>query len=223
MASLILKDLLLNKKTFGISLLYSLFAIFVFRNMPGGAFVVSAIGIGYLFMIRAVTADDKNQFERILCSLPIKRSRIVLAKYFSMLVYAGIGILSYLLVSSILRLLKPGMNINPITGAEILLMLFTLFLMASIYLPLYFKWGYMKTQVIHTLMFLFLFFMPSFVSGFLYSEQKNPILKALIQPVHNFFTNLSPLGASLFTLGLTVILTGISIRLSIGIYTKQEF
>lgn len=222
MINLILKDLFLLKKTVGLIILYSLVMIVAFQNMPGGAFIGNSIGIGYLFMMRAVASDEKNKFELILCSLPIARSKIVLAKYLSMIIYAVLAILSYVLANGLLLLLKAPISISPITGPGTLIMLFTLFLMTSIYLPLYFKLGYMKTYIINLILFLVFFFLPGFLIGYLNNQQRNP-LSTPIQSINLFLTNLSNLEASLLVIGSIVVLTGFSILLSICFYRRREF
>ncbi|HVJ48561.1 ABC-2 transporter permease [Desulfitobacterium sp.] len=219
MLNLILKDLILNKKYLGYVLVYGIFLLIAFQALPGGQFIAITVGIGYILMINATAYDDKNNFEIILNSLPISRSKIVYAKYLSILLYTALAIVSYLLAAFIIQIFHLAIYVSPLTPLGVINALFTLGLMSGVYYPLYFKIGYLKSNLIRTLVFMLFFFAPLFLSGYLQSKPKNPLLRSLLETINS----LSSTQLSLIFLFLTMIFIGISLVLSLRFYERREF
>ncbi len=82
MIYLMLKDLLIQKKSFLFMFLYSFFLFVIFNNEVFREFIYVMGGVitTYMFLITANTNDEKNRSEIVLGSLPIKRDTIVMAK-----------------------------------------------------------------------------------------------------------------------------------------------
>ena len=77
MLNLIIKDIVIQKKTLLYALLYTIFASTSFFIMsPNGfnLYVLSPIAINYMFITFALSYDDKNKSEIVLNSLPLKRA-----------------------------------------------------------------------------------------------------------------------------------------------------
>lgn len=104
MLNLVIKDILIQKKTIIFALLYAAFVLAFFSTIfPSGfgLYVMSPMIITYLYITFAVQYDDKNNSEVILNSLPLKRSDIVISKYISTFVFGSIGIICSILVDVI--------------------------------------------------------------------------------------------------------------------------
>ncbi|MCG9969458.1 ABC-2 transporter permease [Pelotomaculum terephthalicicum JT] len=86
MLNLILKDILIQKRTIIFALLYGVFIFFAFSKPPFSQCIYSmgAMGISYILILTALQADFKNNTMVILNSLPVRRSEIVASKYLSM-------------------------------------------------------------------------------------------------------------------------------------------
>jgi hypothetical protein len=97
MFNLLIKDLLIQKKSLWYLLFYILILLLVFTStsMDGDIAVVlyatCTCFIGYLLIAGACSYDEQNRSEVFLNSLPITRKDIVLSKYLSIFVYAVIG------------------------------------------------------------------------------------------------------------------------------------
>lgn len=93
MINLIKKDLLIQKKSFIFVFFYSLFMFVIFNNpaFVNMIYVMGMIISVYFFLITGNMEDEKNKSDILLNSLPVLRSRIVLAKYVSVFVYMFIG------------------------------------------------------------------------------------------------------------------------------------
>jgi len=95
MLNLIIKDMIIQKKTFLYVLLYSVFISFAFSSLKPigvGLYVLNPVITTYFLITYALIYDDKNKSEIILNSLPLSRVDIVISKYISIFVFAAIGI-----------------------------------------------------------------------------------------------------------------------------------
>lgn len=219
MFSLILKDLLLNKKYLVLMLLYGLLMIFALQTLPGGQYIAITIGIGYILMINASAYDAKNDFEIILNSLPISRRKIVFAKYWSVLFYTGFAYISYLFGIFIIHIFHISVHVSPISPLGILSAFLALSLMSGIYYPLYFKLGYLKSNLIKTMVFLLFFFAPGLVIAYFQKQQINPFLGNLVATMNS----LSQAQLSLIVLFLSLLFLSLSLVLSLRFYQRREF
>lgn len=219
MHNLILKDLILTKKTLGAALFYGIFTIIALQSFPGGQFVATAVGIGYMLMMNATAYDDKNHFEMILNSLPIARSQIVFAKYLSIFVYVGLAFVSYLMAFFIIRIFHLPLSVLPITPVSLICALLTLSLMAGLYFPLYFKMGYLKSNVLKTVIFTVFFFGPLLGFTVLQSNPENGWLRSLLVSIRS----LSSAQQSLILCVLTFLFLSLSLGLSLRFYQQREF
>lgn len=219
MINLILKDLILNKKQLGYVLVYGIFALIAFQAYSGGQFFVITVGIGYMLMLNATAYDEKNNFEIVLNSLPISRSKIVGAKYLTILIYAGLAIVSYLIGFLIIQIFHLPVTVPDLTPVGVISALFTLSLMSGLYYPLYFKMGYLKSNLIRTLVFMLFFFVPLFLSEYIQGDAQNPIFRGVLE----ILGTLSSTQLSLIVLLITLLFLGISFLLSLRFYNRREF
>lgn len=167
MYNLLLKDVLIQKKTIAMSILISIIYSFIFKNNNDKLFVNMFISIivvmfSYIFINTACSYDDKA--EKMLNSLPVKRIDIVLTKYISIFLFL---IISFVICTFVLFILnfeglihaKNFMTFENILGPGI-----AVILLNSIYFPMYFRFGYNKTRYVNLVVFFSIFFIPQVLS-----------------------------------------------------------
>lgn len=163
MLNLVFKDILIQKKSFLVAILYGAVFTFTFSNTntPETIFIAVPSVIGYLFVTYACAYDDKNKSEIMLNSLPISRKDIVLSKYLSIILYVLIGVcISFIFTTSFKYLgfghINRFMTLEDVVGAIIVISL-----LSSIYYPIYFKFGYLKSKYLSTFMLVGTLFIPT--------------------------------------------------------------
>lgn len=156
---LVLKDYMVQKKTFLTVLVYCIF-IFIFMPQVANIYIMGAVGITYILLQNACIQDEKNKSELVLISLPVSRTELVMAKYLSGLSFVGINLIVLSLMGFIFSIfVNPGIQlIQPI---DVFLALSVSLLQVCIYLPIYFKLGYHKGRIVSILLFMVLTFSPS--------------------------------------------------------------
>lgn len=217
MATLILKDILIQKKTVILVLFYSILAIFAFQNLTGGPFVITGVAANYILFLTAAAYEDKNKSELMLNSLPVPRKNIVLAKYLSVFVYTAISIVAYFIVSNIFRIFNLPLNIQPITFPGIITIFLLAGCMISIYLPLFFKFGYIQARILNILIFMFFSFGPTLLKDVINKNHK--YLGWLVKIFENNPGEYTPF----IVLGFTLLFMVISYLISVNIYNHREF
>lgn len=225
MYNLFLKDFYLIKKHLWFAMLYAFMVFFIFNHqgtevVQGMSYFIGVTMIGYTMMISITAYEDKNNSEIILNSLPISRSKIVISRYLSILVLAITGILSMTVARIVLRSLKLinsgnstlGFNyvIAPVAGLCVILF---------IYLPIYFKYGYMKAKMFNLVLFAVGFGGPMLIRT-IFKELEKPLW---IDQFASYLTSQSELTMGLFFIITIMILGLVSLMYSIVSYGKREF
>jgi len=193
--------------------------IFTFQSFEQGAPVAANVAVVYILLLNSFAYEDKNKSEIMLNSLPISRSDIVLAKYLSILVYMGLATVSYISSNLIVKALGISVNIVQLSLEGMTAAFLAVALMTSIYLPIFFKFGYIKARLFNLLIFLLFFFGPPLLVN-VYNNPKyqNSIL--------SFIEGLATwkdwqIAAILF--GFSLLILAISYWISINIYKNREF
>ena len=229
MFNLVWKDLLILKRYLWFAPLYVVFALFVFRIMPGGALSAATVGATYMLMIQASILDDKNKSDIMLNSLPIRRQDIVLAKYLSVFLYAALAILSFLLTQGVVSITGIPIPINQISLEGISGALVAMAVLVSIYFPIYFKFGHLRSRMVGMFLFLACFFCtPMAVSLTVHGlgEGGNPALRNIVVSVQNvvyWLQTQADWQIASYLLAVALILMAASARLSLRFYTGREF
>ena len=229
MFNLVRKDLLLLKRSLWLASIYVLFALFVFRTMPGGALSAATVGTTYMLMVQAITQEDLNKSEIMLNSLPLSRQDIVLAKYLSVFLYATFVILCYLLVQGVVSVIGISIPINRISLEGISRALASMAVLISIYFPIYFKFGYLRSRMVGMILFLAcLFFLPMAVDLTVHGlgGMSNLTLRniiAIMQEFGNWLQTQADWQIASYLLTLALALMAASVRLSLRFYTRREF
>ena len=228
MVNLVWKDLLISKRYLWVVPLYGFFAFFAFRTMPDGGLSAATVAVTYMLMLQAITQDDKNKSEIMLNSLPLRRLDIVLAKYLSVFLYAALGILSFLLAQGMITVIGIPISISKISSEEILGALIAMIVMISIYFPIYFKFGSLRSRMVGMFLFLAcLFFLPLGIQivhrfGGLNNSTWPTIMVSTQRVVSRLQTQADWQIAS-YLLVCALILLAASVSLSLRFYRRREF
>ena len=159
MLNLILKDLLLLKKYIFFGLAYILIMIIAFQNLPGTAMLsAGTVAMTYILVVNSCAYDDKNKADLLLNSLPLSRCDVVLARYLSVFLFASLAIIFYAIIAGVNKFVGLPLKVSPITGEGIVGALLAASFMHSIYLPAYFKFGFIKARLVSFVLFFVVFF-----------------------------------------------------------------
>ncbi|MFT5873289.1 MAG: ABC-2 type transport system permease protein [Clostridium sp.] len=222
MLNLIIKEIAIQKKTLLYTFLYTVFTPFAFFSMGQSDFslyVISPLGITYMFTTFAASYDDKNKSEIVLNSLPLKRSDIVISKYISTLLYAFIGFIYSILIGSIGKATGLPMFTRSISLLDIVFVLTSVCIFAALFFPAYFKFGFMKTKVFDTLLLMLIVVLPSLAIQYAGSSPNNVI----VQKINYLITNTSSFTQNTLALTIGLIFFLISLMFSMHIYNNKEF
>jgi ABC-2 type transport system permease protein len=222
MLNLLIKDILIQKKTIIFALLYAIFTYISFSPIfPSGfgLYVLSPMVITYLFITLAVQYDDKNKSEVILNSLPLKRSDIVISKYISTFVFGIVGIICSVLVGFVGNITGLVIFIGSISLLDIVLVIMSICIFSSIFYPVYFKFGVARIKIFTVLIFMVLFFVPTLIFDYITQNPTN----VLVQKFIYFINNTSSLTQNSLLLITGLIFFMISLMISIRIYNNKEF
>lgn len=221
MLKLVLKDLLIQKRTFGFSLLYTVFIIFVFNQpvIAHSVYILGSVAIAYMLVLTAIGYDEKNKSDILLLSLPVKRKDIVNAKYLSIFAFCITALAITGLIGASMKLAGLPLSIRFINGADVLAVFTSISILCALYYPFYFKFGSMYMRIINMLFFMAVFFLPNllikyFMNNFTQEEVINFIVNA------DQYITMTTTGGIMLLLCLMLFL---SYLLSLKIYTKKEF
>lgn len=222
MFNLVWKDIIVLRKTLWLAPIYGFLVVFIFNHMNGGALSAATVGTTYLLMIQACARDDKNKSEVMLNSLPLHRRDIVLAKYLSVFPYAALGILSYLLAQAAASLCGIQPDINKFSLESIMGALIAVIGMVSFYFPVYFKFGFIRSNMIGMIFFFGFFFGVGIINSGL-QKIHNHLAHDLILGITNWLQTQTDYLIAFYLLVLGLILIAGSILLSLTFYSSREF
>ncbi|MEG6612342.1 ABC-2 transporter permease [Pseudoclostridium thermosuccinogenes] len=161
--SLIVKDLLIQKRYVAFSLLYLLALIFAFQNMESVVFSAAATGVVYILLTTSCAYDEKNKTDIMINSLPIKRSQVVAAKYLAVYVFFLMATVGYIIFSNLLLLSGAPIKVYPMTLDSFMVGMVAISIMTGLNLPVFFKFGFAKSRIVGFLLFFCLFFGVSYI------------------------------------------------------------
>ncbi|AFM43437.1 hypothetical protein Desaci_4600 [Desulfosporosinus acidiphilus SJ4] len=226
---LVKKDLLILKRYLWVAVFYGFFALFAFNYLQEGALSAALVGVSYTLISQACAQDDKNRSEIMMLSLPLLRRDIVLAKYLSIFLYAIIGLFSYLLAQTLVSVTGMPINAAKITLPGILGAFSALIILVSIYFPLYFKLGYLRSRMIGMLVFLACFFLIPFVYGLITHSPgtgHSLLLQTLSTALHRlagWLQSQANWQIAIYLGALNLFLLSLSAGTSLKFYARREF
>ncbi len=219
MLNLIMKDILIQKKQAVFSLFYILIIIFAFQSMEVGTFAAGVVAFTYMMVMTSCAYEDKNKADIMLNSLPIKRNYIVYIKYVSVAVFFLVGTLAYVVFTSILKVIRFPIEINPLTIEEFIGGVVAVSIVSGIYLPAFFKVGYIKSKVLCLFLFIGFFFSVSFIANFL----KEFLNSDAIVGFTNFIQLQSDGAIALIITAIAILFMAVSYFVSVMFYKRREF
>lgn len=224
MINLILKDIMVLKKTLLFCAIYPAIFIFAFQSTGSAMLPASIAAVTYILVLTASAYDDKNKSDILLNSLPIGRNQVVLSRYLSIYVFSAIGIIYYMVFYILINISGLPLKVYPITSEGIIAALFSVTLLNSIYFPILFKMGYIKSKMVNFILFFSLFFGVSAVSGLLENKPGNGTAKSkFLESITRFFNSLSNVQITIGIIIIMFIMFLISYMLSKKFYKNREF
>lgn len=212
MIHLIKKDLLLQKKSLPYFFLLLLFLTIALSEAGSAGLAISTLAIGYMLVYDAGLREEKSDGNKLLACLPIRKSTIVLSKYVSVYLYAAMVLIGSGLIRAVAKLLQAERHTFPITLEGAIGALAALTVVFSIFFPLIFKLGYIKSRVINLLvLFVVIFAGAGMMSAVAERTGVHPL------DVHS-----APGMVPALALVLPALLAG-SCVLSLTFYRKREF
>lgn len=209
---LVKKDFLIVKKNILFMMLLTvavpLFVAWRLPEIAGAISFIYTVVFTELIICQAVSSEESKypKAAALLCSVPYKRSAIVIAKYiFFLLLFAYCWI-----VYTLMALFVPGVGAIDLT--VVLAVLLAGMIVYGIYLPLYFKYGAEKTRFFFMVcIFIMAFGLPviyNYLSGL---KIDFSIVTSIPGPVLNFAMVI-----------MFVAALGVSMAASVRIYSKKE-
>lgn len=213
MFHLIKKDLLIQKRSVYLSVLLILLFSFYLTKVGTMGLLLSVLSVTYMLTLGAFAIEEKNDSNKMLVSLPIKRKTIVLSKYLSVPILA----LFALFINELIHLLVHGFQLPletiPISPKAALWSILASMLYGSISFPLIFKLGYLKSKMMNFLLFFLL------ISGGTYLFEKWANRLEMIR----FFSRLSGMEMGILVIVPVFLLYFLSYLLSLSFFQKREF
>lgn len=219
MYNLIIKDILMQKKQVAFSIAYMAFILVAFQGMGEAMLPMGLVALTYMLSMTSCGYEEKNKSDIMLNSLPVKRANIIAAKYMSVFVYFAMGMLVYALFSKIIIMAQIPLKTYPITLEAFIGGFVAVSMMTGIWLPIYFKFGYMKLRVVNFVLFFLFFFGTSYLNKF-FKENQN---SQWVQNIINFLNSQGNITIALIIFAMVIILLIISYGLSVRFYRKREF
>lgn len=219
MFSLILKDILIQKRMHYFALGYAVFILIAFQNpvMYSMSYVMGAMAISYFFILGACAYDNKSEIA--INSLPIERKEIVRAKYLSVLVLTAMSIAVLGILGGLMKGAGLPVPREYISAGDVLGTIISVVLLTSLYLPIFFKYGYVKSRVFNIIMFLVFFFAPNLLVEYVKANYDQEVVARTLLAIFSQPSWVLGLG----TVVLLLLLLFISSLVSIRIYNNREF
>ncbi|HZJ57657.1 MAG TPA: ABC-2 transporter permease [Clostridia bacterium] len=219
MYNLIIKDILVQKKSLLFALGYCFFLVFAFQSLEGVTPIAASTVVVYFLIQNSFAYEDKNKSEIIINSLPISRKEIVLAKYLSIFVYIGLAIVAYMIATLTVKVVRVPVKVEFPDLKDVTITLLLVSLMNSIYMPIIFRIGYLKAKIFNMVMFLLFFFIPMGVA----SLYENPKYSAGISDITGIISSFSDWQIAALLAAISLMLLFFSYSISLGIYKNREF
>jgi ABC-2 type transport system permease protein len=209
MFNLVLKDLLIQKKSLILSLIYGVLFTVTFKNISS---TICPLVIVYMLLMSACAYDDKSKSDIMLNSLPIRRKNIVLAKYLSIFVYLIIGVGISAAVTIVLKTTGVSINMALFDSKNLIMCIISVMILSAVYFPINFKFGYVISKYIGIIFFVLIFTL-----SLVLNIKNNEIIKLM----DNFNNQALWMQASATTCIMLIIWIG-SIISSIKIYENKD-
>lgn len=219
MFSLMLKDILVQKKTVLFGFFYIFFVIIAFQSFGASTFPTGMVIFSYMLISTSCAYDEKNKSDILVNSLPLKRATIVRAKYFSVLMFFVVGVFYYGILTGIMGVLNLPLKVYPITLEGLVSALAGVAFINGLYFPVFFKIGYVKSRMVSFVLFFAIFFGLTALSDLLKTYMDNTFIQG-------FFSYFSDKPDAVFITMMMVLVMGlmaVSYGLSAKFYQNRDF
>ena len=225
MFHLVAKDFYINRKYFLLVILIAGLisgTMFYENNISGIVFPLVMICYGML--TRSCYHDDKDRGNIFLRMMPIKPSTIVFSKYVFGLLVIVVGFFPYMAISFLSKPL--GLELNIEYGA-MAISVFIISFAHSIYLPVFFKYGYMKARTFQTVFYIGIMIVSLSLKSFIETIKLSiPISQGqwLIKPLSymvKLFSQNNVMSSIMYIL-ISFIMLGISAIASVRLYQTER-
>lgn len=209
MTALILKDIATLKKTLLLSITLSI-ALVVYGVYENEIFMIPLICTMIPLILTAIAFgyDTKSKFEQFAFSMPIKKSSFVLSKLFFAFVFGLFGSVCLF----VQLVIKSEMSIDNIIFISLITLLASV-LISAIQLPFILKYGAEKGRLIMVISYFTVFALSSLLKA------KSDLLTNVVE----FFLNNSRVMIFLGIVFVSIVIIGMSIKISILIMEKKEY
>jgi len=213
MLGLMKRDLLVQRKRLWVMAVYCLLGPILFRSMGQAALVVVMVAVAYMMLLTAFAYDDKYKVDGTFASLPIKRESLVVARYLEIPVLSVTALLLYMLVTGLISPWIPGMF-----PTEVLLPVaafLVVSLMSGLYLPIIYRYGYVKARIFNMVIFLAFALIPT--AGLILGNAGGEITPP------SWIANVSEGTAAAVLFAAAIVILFVSCLISIRMYEKRQF
>ncbi|GEM_PF-5398143 len=216
MLNLLKKDLLLQKR---VSMIYLVFIIFFLASSPfdEATLLMAVLVVTYIVTFNSIGLEEKSEAGVLLNSLPLKRSTIVLSKYVMIYLLALFVFALKWLIGAVMRVAGFGSLIQDSDWslASILMALIVVTLMYAFNFPIVFKYGYLKSRFISSLIYFVLFFGTMGLAG-------NEGAAIWLKETFPFMNGLTLLEFAWLAMIPVLLILALSIWISIAFYSRRE-
>lgn len=224
MFSLILKDIILQKKVILFNLIYGVILFFAFQSptFAPTLYVMGSTLIAYTLIMGACAYDGKSNIDILFNSLPMKRSNIVAARYISTLVFVLIGLIIMGGEGFIMKFLGFSAPPRLINVEDVVGVMISLGILVSLYFPVFFKFGYIKSKVFNLVIFFIFFALPPLAIN-LYKGTISSVSRETIEAIFIFIEKQPSWLLLLVTASIFLLVIFISYCISCRVYKRKEF
>lgn len=217
MYHLIKKDILIQKRAIALSFLLICFFSLTLSNLGPAGLMVGILAITYHLLLGATALEDKNNSDKILISLPIKLTTIVLSKYILIYVYTAFAAIGFYLIHIMVKVLNIPFDV-PFSYPILIGAVIMITLCFSISLPLIFKYGYLKAKLANFILLFLIVFGTTGLVNYL-AKHNNLFYQEII--IH--FTTKSNAELVILLIIPLIIFLIVSYSISLYSYRKREF
>ncbi len=204
MMGFILKDFYLIRTTLKWLGIWLMLVLVVDSGSP--PFTMMAVIMSVILIRNSMVTDDKNKTDQLFCSLPLKRSTIVFARYLG-------AFLAVVTVTAVMFLISTlhGKGVMDFESAYITVYMVLMFFFA--FFPFYFRFGtQLRTDLGYVALAVTLFFFAIFLVGVTFFTTKDLDLSA-IPDIHNIY---------IYSLMIFIASAVVSLFLSVRIFQKRD-
>jgi|GEM_PF-886898 len=232
MFNLVLNDIAISKRAFVVALIACFTMNLFFINAPAFVYVVTPPLISYEFFKNSCAYDYKYNLDIMFNSLPVSRRDIVLSKYIDSIVFlifsiiittiftfifssiniSGPGVSAFIHVNELLHLnmVDSLMNFQTISMSCIIITA----LLIAIYIPIYFKFEYLKVRNVFAIVSILIYFIPILFIKIIGDENTYKFV--------NYFSSVSGVIASIVIISISFLMLYISVNISIKFYESRD-